>query len=209
MKLNNLFYVFSSYSTSNAPKTMELHFPRTSRSSHLPSILLSIAATYFWLVVAFKTINRQPFKAAVYYIFVSLLLFNLTPQTMGRCPPTRSLPSAPPLYHPPTASTDYWVDCWLLSSIGGHLRPRPRLPLYFLMRLALALKLTEPAMARAHWTPRACFRPIGSSGAISWWCRWPTHGGREPKPLVGGAVLLMLVVVCCCVFCVLDCSRVA
>jgi len=66
--LNDLFYVFTSYSTSNAPKTMELRFPRTSRSSHLPSILPSVAAVSFWLVVAFKIIDRWPFKAAVYFI---------------------------------------------------------------------------------------------------------------------------------------------
>ena len=64
---------------SKAPKTMGLHFPQTSRSSHLPSILLSIAATCFWLVVAFKIIDWWPFKAEVYFIFVSFLLLNSTP----------------------------------------------------------------------------------------------------------------------------------
>ena len=42
---------------------------------------------------------------------------------------------------------------------------------------------------------------------MSWWRRWPTHGGRGPKPLEGreGWRWLMLVVVCvvvvfvCCV----------
>ena len=66
----------------------------------LPSILLSVTAICFWLDVAFKFIDWQPFKAAVYFIFVSFSLLNLTPQMMGRCPPTRSLPRAPPLYHP-------------------------------------------------------------------------------------------------------------
>ena len=68
--LNNLFYVFPSYSMSNAPKTMELHFPRASRSSHLPSILPFIAATSFWLVVVFKIIDRRPLKAVVYFILI-------------------------------------------------------------------------------------------------------------------------------------------
>ena len=67
-KLNNLFYVFTSYSTSNAPKTVELRFPRASCSSHLPSILPSVAAASFWLVVAFNIIDRRPFKAVVYFI---------------------------------------------------------------------------------------------------------------------------------------------
>jgi hypothetical protein len=68
IELNNLFYVFTSYSTSNAPKTIELRFPRASRLSHLPSILPSVTAASFWLAVAFKTIDRWPFKAAVYFI---------------------------------------------------------------------------------------------------------------------------------------------
>jgi hypothetical protein len=163
-KLNNLFYVCTSYSTSNAPKTMNMHFPRTSRLLYLPSIHLSIAATYFWLVVAFKIIDQRPFKAAVYFIFVYFLLLNLTPQTMGRCPPTRSLPSAPPLYRPSNTFTDYLVDCCLKSPNSGHLTPEPGVSLNFLRPIP-TLQLTEPAMARALQMPRVCFRPIGSGGA--------------------------------------------
>ncbi len=55
-------------------------------------------------------------------------------------------------------------------------------------------------MARPNPMACALHGPIGSGGAISWWCRWPTHGGRGPKPLVGRAALLMLVVVCVVVF---------
>ncbi len=86
---------------SNAPKTMELRFPCASRSSHLPSILPSVAATSFWLVVALIIIDRRPFKAPVYFIFYIFLSINLLPQTMGRCPPMRSPAHAPPLQHPP------------------------------------------------------------------------------------------------------------
>ena len=68
-KLNKFILVFTSYSISNTPKTMELHFPHASCLSHLPSILPSIVAACFWLVVAFKIINRQPLKAMVYFIF--------------------------------------------------------------------------------------------------------------------------------------------
>ena len=57
-KLNKFILVFTSYS--NAPKTTELRFPRTSCSLHLPTILPSIPDTYFWLVVVWKIINRQP-----------------------------------------------------------------------------------------------------------------------------------------------------
>ena len=106
-KLNNLFYVFTSYSISKAPKTMELRIPRTSRLSHLPSVLSSVAAASFWLVVVLKIINRQPFKAVVYFIFYIFLSLNSPPQTMGRCPPTCSLAQhasalTSPLALPPT-----------------------------------------------------------------------------------------------------------
>ena len=42
---------------------MELYFPHDSRLTHLLSILPSIPDTYFWLVVVWKIINRQPPKA--------------------------------------------------------------------------------------------------------------------------------------------------
>jgi hypothetical protein len=59
---------------SNAPKTMELHFPCACRLSHLPSILPSVATTSFWLVVAFKIIDWRPFKAVVYKQVRSVLI---------------------------------------------------------------------------------------------------------------------------------------
>jgi hypothetical protein len=74
-KLNNLFYVFTSYSTCSTPKTKELRFPRASRSLHLPSILLSVAVTCFWLVVAFKIINQQPFKVVVFLYYIFYVVF--------------------------------------------------------------------------------------------------------------------------------------
>ena len=65
IKLNKFILVFTSYLTSNTPKTMKLRFPRASRLLRLPSILPFIAAASFWLVVAFKIINRQPIKASI------------------------------------------------------------------------------------------------------------------------------------------------
>ena len=66
---------------------------------------------------------------------------------------------------PPTGSANYRVDCCLPSSNGGHLRPEPGAALYFFVRPIPTLQSTEPAMARAHRTTRACFRTIGSGGA--------------------------------------------
>jgi hypothetical protein len=86
---------------------MELRFPRSSRSSNLPFILLSVTAASFWLVVAFKIIDRRPFKAMVYFMVVSFSVLNWTPQTMGRCPPhaflaQRASALTPSLLLPPT-----------------------------------------------------------------------------------------------------------
>jgi hypothetical protein len=164
-KLNNLFYAFTSYLMSNAPKTMELRFPCASGSSHLPSILTSVAAASFWLVVALIIIDRRPFKAAVYFIFYIFCRSICRPKQWDGVPPCAPPPTRLRSNIPPSASAIYRVDCWLSSSIGGHLRPRLCLPLYFLMRLGLALQSTEPATARAHRMTRACFRTIGSGGA--------------------------------------------
>jgi hypothetical protein len=46
-KFIEFILVFTSYLTSNAPKTMELRFPRASHSFHLPSMLPSIATASF------------------------------------------------------------------------------------------------------------------------------------------------------------------
>jgi hypothetical protein len=164
-KLNNLIYVFTSYLTSNAPKTMELRFPCASHSSHLPSILTSVTTTSFWLVVALIIINRRPFKAVVYFIFYIFCQSIRRPKGWDGVPPRAPPPTRPCSNIPLTASAEYWVDCWLSSLIGSHLRPRPRLPLYFLTRLALVLQSTEPATARVNRMTHACFRTIGSSGA--------------------------------------------
>ncbi len=164
-KLNDLCYVFTSYSTSNAPKTMELRFPHASCLSHLPSILPSVTAASFWLVVAFKIINRRSFKAVVYFIIYIFCQSICCPKRWDGIPPLAPRPAHLRSNTPPTGSANYWVDCCLKSPNRGHLRPESGASLYFFMRLILTLQFTEPEMARAHRMPRACFRPIGSSGA--------------------------------------------
>ncbi len=111
---------------SNAPKTMEFRFPCASRSSHLLSILPFVAAASFWLVVALIIIDRQPFKAAVYFIFYIFLSINSPPQMMGRCPPMRSLPSASPLYHPPYRFRR--LSGWLLVVVIDWRPPKAKAP---------------------------------------------------------------------------------
>ena len=161
-KLNNLFYVFTFNSTSNSPKTMELRFPRASRSSNLPSILPSIAATSVWLVVAFKIVDRRPFKAAVYFILNIFCQSIRHPKRWDGVPPRASRPARLCSNTPPTSSADYRVDCCCSSPNGGHLRPEPGATLYFCVRPIPTLQSTEPATARAHRMTHVCFRPIGS-----------------------------------------------
>ncbi len=103
---------------------MEMHFPRTSRSSNLPSILPSVGATSFRLVVAFKIIHRQPFKAVVYFIYFSFLSLNSTPQTMGRCPSRAPCPAhlrsnTPPYCFPQLLG-------WLLFKLPKQRPPKAR-----------------------------------------------------------------------------------
>ena len=88
---------------------MDLRFPRTSRSSHLPSILPFVAAASFWLVVVFTIIDRRPFKATVYFIFYILYFFvaqfaapndgTVSPHAL---PAQRASALTPPLPVPPT-----------------------------------------------------------------------------------------------------------
>ena len=57
-KVNKFILVFTSYSMSNTPKTMELCFPHAFCLLHLPSILPSIMAACFLLVVVLSDLLR-------------------------------------------------------------------------------------------------------------------------------------------------------
>jgi hypothetical protein len=134
-ELKKFILDFTSYLMTSAPKTLELRFPHASSSSHLPSILPSVAAANFWLVVAFKIINRQPFKAVVYFIFFLFRCSIRHPKRWDGVPPRAPCPVGLRSNTPPTASANYRVDCCLKSPNGGHLRPEPGAFLYFLCTL--------------------------------------------------------------------------
>ncbi len=99
-KLNDFIIVYTSYSTYNAPKMIVLRFPHASRLSHLPSILPSVAAACFWLVVVWAVVEWWLSKALVYFMFIYFLTLNSTSQTMELCLPMRSPSHAPSLLHP-------------------------------------------------------------------------------------------------------------
>jgi hypothetical protein len=144
---------------------MELRFPCASRSSNLPSILPSVAATTFWLVVAFKIIDRRPLKAAVYFILNIFRRSIHRPKRWDGVPPRAPHPARLCSNTPPTGSADYQVDCCCSSPNGSHLRPEPGAALYSFVHPIPMLQSTEPATARAHRMTRTCFRPIGSDDA--------------------------------------------
>ncbi len=116
---------------------------------------------------------------------------------MGQCPPTRSPAHAPPPKHIPYHFRRLSVDCWLQSSNGGHLRPRPCPSLYFLMGLFLAPQTREQMMASANPTPRAFPGLIGSGSTTSWVRGSCCHGDRGQSRWRVRQRRLMLVVVCC------------
>ena len=150
-------------------------FPRASRSSRLPQIVPFVAAACFWLVVALKIIIWQSLKATTYFSLFGFLSLDLTPQTMAQSPLTRAPPRAPPLKHLPYRFRRLLVDCWVSWSIGSHLRPRRRVPLYFLMGLVFAPTRTARPQQLSQ-APRAFGWLLGEwgraqRGAINkiWW----------------------------------------
>ena len=116
---------------------------------------------------------------------------------MGRCPPTRSSPVSPHIIHTIYHGCQPLVGCCMLLCNGGQLKPRPQPSLYFSMGLVLVPQSMEPAMARAHQMPHACYRPIGSGSAKIWGHGGCCHGDRGPTLLEGRVVVVH---VGCCVF---------
>ena len=66
---------------------MVLQFPRASRLLYLPFILPSIPDAYFWLVVVWKIVNRQPPKAKAPSESLFFSSFNLVAPNNGTTPP--------------------------------------------------------------------------------------------------------------------------
>ena len=176
---------------------MILRLPRASRSLHIPFMLPCIPDAYFLLVVVWKIVDRQPHKANAPPKSLFLLLFHLVAPNDGTTSPNAIQPGRTFSSHPLYRVSQQSVDCYVLPLNGDHLRTRPRLPLYFLIGLALAPQTREPTVvALPNPTARALRKPIGSGGTMSWWCRWPNHGGRELKPVKGRAAWLMFLAGC-------------
>ena len=128
-------------------------------------------------------------------------LFHLPYQMRRPRPTLRSLTSVPPLQHLICRESQLLVDCCVSLLIGNHLRPRPYLPLYFLMGLALAPQTKEPTMVLPNPIAHALSQLMGSSGAMSCRHRCSTHGERgQSRWRVGPwrLILVLCIVLCLC-----------
>jgi hypothetical protein len=92
-----IYFSFYFQSNFNAPKSCYYPSPAPIAQPHILYILSPIVGICFWLVVLCKMITQRPSKAMMYFILFTFLSFDLLPQTIGWCPPTRSPPDAPPL----------------------------------------------------------------------------------------------------------------
>jgi hypothetical protein len=125
---------------------MASHFPHASRSSHLPSILLSVAAACFWLVVAFQISISGRIRPQYNFVFIFVQRSVHRPKQWCGITPTRSVKVARPPEYPPHRDHGLLVGCCMPSSNGGHLSPEPRPSLCFLMRLFSAPQTGKPVI---------------------------------------------------------------
>ena len=139
----------------------------------------------------------------MFYFIISLSLNSPPPNDSETLPPHisprwRALPNI--LSY---CFRQLWVDCCIFPSNGGHLRPRPRPPLCISIPLFSPLQTSKPTTANASPMARGLRMMLGSGGAMSWWRRSSTHGGRGVKPLEGrvaAAHFGCCSYVLCCVF---------
>jgi hypothetical protein len=179
-KLDNFILVFINFQSTTYLK--QLNQPRcTLPPSHTASSITppSLPHIFGWLLCVGSSIGGQLRPPCIVLILFFALLY-LIPQMMGRHPPTRSTPAAPPIIHPIYRGHQILIGCCVLLLDSGHLRPRPQPNLYLSMGLVLAPQSMEPGTARVHRMPRACYRLIGSRGTKIWIRGKCCHGERVP-----------------------------
>jgi hypothetical protein len=126
---------------------MVLRFPCASRSSRLPSIVPSFAAAVFgWLSCVFLLIGGHLRPQCIFLFFFFCHLIR-RPQRIHQRPLPRMSLSAPPLYHLPLPFRQLSVGCCVYRQNGGHLRPRPRPPLCFSIKVTKPPQTSKPTTA--------------------------------------------------------------
>ncbi len=94
----------------------------------------------------------------------------------------------------------YRPPSWVSWSIGGHLRPRHCVCIYFLMGHGLAPQTGKPTMVQLNPTVCTLRETIGSGGAMSWGHHCPYCGERGQSAIGsggGGSFWFLCVLVVC------------
>jgi hypothetical protein len=84
-------------------------FPRASRSSRLPSVVSSVAAACFWLVVVCCFADWRPFKATTYFIFLFFVAQFAAPKRYANAISLACRSARLPSIIPPNASANFWL----------------------------------------------------------------------------------------------------
>ncbi len=124
----------------------------------------------------------------IFYLFPPLFFssINLTPQTMGSCPPHTFRPSlASSPTHPLTSSPS---PIWLLFKHFKRWPPKakadPPLSIFWCLSFCPPKQANQPQQARA-WRLVTCTHLLGSSGNIICGQLCSAHGEREGKAAGG------------------------
>ena len=160
-----------SYRASPAP-TARHNFPPYSSPSQPP--------VFGWLLCVLSSIGGRLRSRCILYLFFSIILF--AAPNNGTEPP----PHAPSSMHlnsntPPTAFTNYRVDCCFSSPNDGRLRPELSASLYFCVCPILALQLTgksaldTPRLLQTHREWRC--QDLGLWQMLPWRERTKAAGG--------------------------------
>ncbi len=129
------FYLQSNF---NAPKSCYCTLPTPTTRSHILFILSPVTGVCFWLIVVCKMINHWPPKATMFLYSNSFHHPICHPKGLNRVPPPHApRPTRLRSHIPHTTSGNYQLIVEYSCLIGSHLRPRPHLPLYYLMGLVL------------------------------------------------------------------------
>ncbi len=182
---HQFYYDFISPPNSIAPKTMESCFPHAPPQSNLLAFLSSVMPACFWLVVAFEILIGGCLRPRLIIFILFYCCSVCCPERWYGVRPTCSAQVVRPPQYPSYRKCWLLVDCCVVQSKDGHLRPRPSPSLCFSMGCILAPQTKDKRVARAHLMHCAIDGSIGSSGTKIWGYGWSSHGQRGPKPLEG------------------------
>ena len=143
---------------------MVSHFPHTSRLLHLPSILPSIAAACFWLVVVYKILFGGHLRPRRIFTILFFVTFFAAPIQWQNALHIHSAAAACLSQCLLRRQNQLSVGCCVCWQNGGHLRPRPRPPLCFLMGCIATPQTKEPMTANESPTARGLGMVLGSGG---------------------------------------------